>query len=120
MEGRELDWASCLDPRLPVRVGSAASDQLQLDVYGELMDSAYQTLVHGVPGDPAGWSLLKLLLRWLEEGWRQEVAGIWAGRGPTRHFTFSKVMSWLAFDGAVRFHDEFGRDRPVERWRRLR
>src|SRR3954452_19941032 len=107
MEGRELDWASCLDPRLPVRVGSAASDQLQLDVYGELMDSAYQTLVHGVPGDPAGWWLLKMLLRWLGGGWGQGEAGICEVRGPNRHFTFSKVMSWVAFDRAVRFHDEF-------------
>jgi GH15 family glucan-1,4-alpha-glucosidase len=120
LDERELDWLPGFDGSLPVRVGNAASDQLQLDVYGELMDSAYQTLVHGVPGDPAGWSLLKMLLRWLEDGWRQEDAGIWEVRGPNRHFTFSKVMSWVAFDRAVRFHDEFGRDGPVERWRRLR
>src|SRR4029078_11909988 len=84
------------------------------------MVSASQTLVHGVPGDPAGWSLLKMLLRWLEDGWRKEDAGIWEGRGPNRHFTYSQVMSWVAFDRAVRFHEEFGRDGPVERWRRLR
>ncbi|HZI34539.1 MAG TPA: glycoside hydrolase family 15 protein, partial [Gaiellales bacterium] len=120
LDERELDWLPGFDGSLPVRVGNAASTQLQLDVYGELMDSAYQTLVHGVPGDPAGWSLLKMLLRWLEDGWRQEDAGIWEVRGPNRHFTYSKVMSWVAFDRAVRFHEEFGRDGPVERWRRLR
>ena len=120
LDERELDWLPGFDGSLPVRVGNAASTQLQLDVYGELMDSAYQTLVHGVPGDPAGWSLLKMLLRWLEDGWRKEDAGIWEVRGPNRHFTYSKVMSWVAFDRAVRFHEEFGRDGPVERWRRLR
>ena len=112
LDERELDWLPGFDGSLPVRVGNAASTQLQLDVYGELMDSAYQTTVHGVPGDPAGWSLLKMLLRWLEDGWRQEDAGIWEVRGPNRHFTYSKVMSWVAFDRAVRFHDEFGRDGP--------
>ena len=117
LDERELDWLPGFDGSLPVRVGNAASTQLQLDVYGELVDSAYQTTVHGVPGDPAGWSLLKMLLRWLEDGWRQEDAGIWEVRGPNRHFTYSKVMSWVAFDRAVRFHDEFGRDGPVERWR---
>jgi GH15 family glucan-1,4-alpha-glucosidase len=120
LDERELDWLPGFDGSLPVRVGNAASTQLQLDVYGELMDSAYQTRVHGVPGDPAGWSLLKMLLRWLEDGWRKEDAGIWEVRGPNRHFTYSKVMSWVAFDRAVRFHEEFGRDGPVERWRRLR
>jgi GH15 family glucan-1,4-alpha-glucosidase len=120
LDERELDWLPGFDGSLPVRVGNAASTQLQLDVYGELLDSAYQTTVSGVPGDPAGWSLLKMLLRWLEDGWRQEDAGIWEVRGPNRHFTYSKVMSWVAFDRAVRFHDEFGRDGPVERWRRVR
>jgi GH15 family glucan-1,4-alpha-glucosidase len=120
LDERELDWLPGFDGSLPVRVGNAASTQLQLDVYGELLDSAYQTTVNGVPGDPAGWSLLKMLLGWLEEGWRQEDAGIWEVRGPNCHFTYSKVMSWVAFDRAVRFHDEFGRDGPVERWRRLR
>jgi GH15 family glucan-1,4-alpha-glucosidase len=64
--------------------------------------------------------LLKMLLGWLEDGWRQEDAGIWEVRGPNRHFTYSKVMSWVAFDRAVRFHDEFGREGPVARWRSLR
>jgi GH15 family glucan-1,4-alpha-glucosidase len=60
------------------------------------------------------------VLGWLENGWRREDSGIWEMRGPTRHFTHSKVMAWLAFDRAVRFHDEFGRQGPVERWRALR
>jgi GH15 family glucan-1,4-alpha-glucosidase len=120
LEERELDWLSGFEGSLPVRVGNAASTQLQLDVYGELMDAAYQTVVHGVPGDPAAWSVLSVLLRWLEDGWRQEDAGIWEVRGPNRHFTHSKVMSWVAFDRAVRFHEEYGRPGRIEQWRRLR
>jgi GH15 family glucan-1,4-alpha-glucosidase len=60
------------------------------------------------------------MLGWLEDGWRQQDAGIWEVRGPMRHFTHSKVMAWVAFDRAVRFHDEFGREGPVDRWRKVR
>jgi GH15 family glucan-1,4-alpha-glucosidase len=60
------------------------------------------------------------LLEWLEEGWRREDAGIWEVRGPARHFTHSKVMAWVAFDRAVRFHEEFGKEGPIERWRSIR
>jgi GH15 family glucan-1,4-alpha-glucosidase len=103
-----------------VRVGNAASTQLQLDVYGELMDAAYQTLVHGAKADEAAWSVLRMLLGWLEDGWRQPDAGLWEVRGPARHFTHSKVMCWVAFDRAVRFCEEFGRKGPVDRWCRIR
>jgi len=103
-----------------VRVGNAASEQLQLDVYGELLDALYQTRAHGGEEDDHVWSLTLKLLEWLEDGWRREDSGIWEVRGPERHFTHSKVMSWVAFDRAVRYHDEFGREGPVERWRELR
>src|SRR5207253_5872995 len=104
----------------PVRVGNAASEQLQLDVYGEVLDALYQTRAHGAEPDDNVWSLTLKLLGWLEDGWRLEDYGIWEVRGPTRHFTHSKVMAWVAFDRAVRFHEEFGREGPVERWRVLR
>ena len=103
-----------------MRVGNAASAQLQLDVYGEVVDALYQTRVHGAPADDNIWSLTRKLLAWLEEGWRLEDAGIWEVRGPNRHFTHSKVMAWVAFDRAVRSNEEFGREGPVERWRELR
>ena len=80
----------------------------------------YRTRLYGVAADDDAWSLLTLLLEWLEDGWRQADCGIWEVRGPTRHFTHSKVMAWVAFDRAVRFHEEFGRDGPVDRWRELR
>jgi GH15 family glucan-1,4-alpha-glucosidase len=117
---QELDWLPGYETSSPVRVGNAASQQLQLDVYGEVLDALYQTRVHGAPPDDNIWSLVTKLLEWLEEGWRLEDAGIWEVRGPNRHFTHSKVMAWVAFDRAVRAHEEFGRDGPVERWRALR
>ena len=120
LDERELDWLPGFEQSGPVRVGNAASTQLQLDVYGEVVDALYQTRVHGAPADDYIWSLTRKLLEWLEEGWRLEDAGIWEVRGPNRHFTHSKVMAWVAFDRAVRSYEEFGREGPVERWRELR
>ncbi len=120
LDERELEWLPGFERSRPVRVGNAASEQLQLDVYGEIVDALYQTRVHGAPADDNIWALTLKLLEWLEDGWRLEDAGIWEVRGPYRHFTHSKVMAWVAFDRAVRFHDEFGRQGPVERWRELR
>jgi GH15 family glucan-1,4-alpha-glucosidase len=115
-----LDWLPGYEQSVPVRVGNAASEQLQLDVYGEVIDALYQARVRGVEADDKVWSLTRKLLEWLEDGWRREDAGIWEVRGPNRHFTHSKVMAWVAFDRAVRYHDEFGREGPVERWTELR
>ena len=120
LDERELGWLAGYEGSTPVRVGNAASSQLQLDVYGEVLDALYQARVHGAPDDANVWSLTRRLLDWLEEGWRREDAGIWEVRGPARHFTHSKVMAWVAFDRAVRFHEEFGQDGPVDRWRSIR
>jgi len=120
LEERKLDWLPGFADSQPVRVGNAASKQLQLDVYGEVMDAAYLTLVHGGEESDFSWAMLKHLLKWLEDGWRLKDAGIWEVRGPERHFTHSKVMAWVAFDRAVRMHEEFGHDGPVERWREIR
>jgi GH15 family glucan-1,4-alpha-glucosidase len=120
LDERELDWLPGFQDSRPVRIGNAASSQLQLDVYGEVLDALYQTRAHGRPAADPAWSLTRLLLEWLEEGWRQEDAGIWEVRGPNRHFTHSKLMAWVAFDRAIRSHDEFGREGPVDRWRSIR
>jgi GH15 family glucan-1,4-alpha-glucosidase len=117
---RELDWLDGYEGSRPVRTGNGAYGQLQLDVFGDLIDSGYQTRVHGIDADANSWSLARMLLAWLEDGWRQKDSGIWEVRGPTRHFTHSKVMCWVAFDRAVRQHEEFGQGGPVERWRELR
>ena len=116
----ELEWLPGFEESQPVRVGNAASKQLQLDVYGEVLDAAYQMRASGVAPSEFAWALMKKLLEWLEGGWRLEDAGIWEARGPVRHFTHSKVMAWVAFDRGVRLSDEFWHEGPVERWRELR
>jgi GH15 family glucan-1,4-alpha-glucosidase len=115
-----LEWLPGYEHSRPVRVGNAASEQLQLDVYGEVIDALYQTRKHGAPPNDHIWSLMTKLLEWLEVGWRLEDAGIWEVRGPNRHFTHSKMMAWVAFDRGVRCIDEFGREGPRERWAAIR
>jgi GH15 family glucan-1,4-alpha-glucosidase len=120
LDERVLPWLPGFEESRPVRIGNAASTQLQLDVYGEVLDAACQTIAHGVEASAFGWSLVRNLLKWLEEGWRQKDASLWEVRGPKRHFTHSKVMAWVAFDRAVHMHEHFGREGPVKRWRELR
>jgi GH15 family glucan-1,4-alpha-glucosidase len=104
----------------PVRIGNAASGQLQLDVYGELLDSAYLARRKGMRKNEAGWELTRALVNHLEEIWTEPDEGIWEIRGPRRHFVHSKVMAWVAFDRAVRLVQEFGEDGPLNRWVNLR
>jgi GH15 family glucan-1,4-alpha-glucosidase len=118
----ELGWLPGYENSSPVRIGNAASDQLQLDVYGEVMDVLHQARsVDLQPSvEEAAWSLQQKLLEFLEDGWRQPDEGIWEVRGPARHFTHSKVMAWVAADRAVKAVEDFGLEGPVDRWRRLR
>jgi GH15 family glucan-1,4-alpha-glucosidase len=116
----EPDWLPGYEGSRPVRIGNAAHSQLQLDVYGEVMDALYQARRGGLPENKAAWALERALLAHLESVWDQPDEGIWEVRGPRRHFTHSKVMAWLAFDRAIKSHEEFGLDGPVERWRELR
>jgi GH15 family glucan-1,4-alpha-glucosidase len=104
----------------PVRVGNAASEQFQLDVYGELLDSAYLARHKGLRNGEAGWELGRALINHLEQIWTEPDEGIWEIRGPRRHFVHSKVMAWVAFDRAVRIVQEFGTDGPLDRWVKLR
>ncbi len=120
LEERTIDWLPGYEGSAPVRIGNAASEQFQLDVYGEVIEALYQARVHGAPADDSIWALTRTFLEWLEDGWRKEDSGLWEVRGPRRHFTHSKVIAWLAFDRAVRYHDEFGREGPFERWRAIR
>jgi GH15 family glucan-1,4-alpha-glucosidase len=116
----ELPWLDGYEGSKPVRVGNAASGQLQLDVYGEVLDCFYQARAHGLPIDPQGWNIQLGLLDHLEEAWREPDDGIWEIRGERRHFVHSKAMAWVAFDRAVRTVEEFGFDGPVDRWRAAR
>ena len=116
----ELDWLDGFEASRPVRIGNGASEQFQLDVYGEVLDVLYQARRRGLPPDDSAWALCIHLLRNLERRWHEPDEGIWEVRGPRRHFTHSKVMAWVAFDRGLRLIDELGRDGPVDRWRAVR
>jgi GH15 family glucan-1,4-alpha-glucosidase len=117
---QELGWLPGYERSRPVRIGNAASTQLQLDVYGEVMDALHQGRSAGQEPDPAAWALQRHLLDFLESGWREPDEGLWEVRGGRRHFTHSKVMAWVAFDRAVQTVERLGRRGPVDRWRRIR
>ncbi|MBV8709716.1 MAG: glycoside hydrolase family 15 protein [Acidobacteriaceae bacterium] len=104
----------------PIRIGNAASEQLQLDVYGEVLDAFYQARCHGMEKLEAAWNLQRSLVTHLEKIWFKPDDGIWEIRGPRRHFVHSKVMAWVCVDRAVRTVQEFGEEGPLERWIRLR
>ena len=114
------DWLPGYDGAAPVRVGNAAYTQYQADVYGEVLGALHQARESGIKEDGFSWSLQRALLTGLERGWDRPDNGIWEVRGPRRHFTYSRVMIWVALDRAVRAVEEHGLDGPAERWRALR
>ncbi len=116
----EVESLPGYDGSRPVRIGNAASDQFQLDVYGELMDAIDRARGHGVEVDPVVWPLQLALMEFVAEHWSDPDDGIWEVRGPRRHFTHSRVMAWVAFDRAVRAVERHGLEGPVEHWRALR
>jgi GH15 family glucan-1,4-alpha-glucosidase len=116
----ELAWLSGYERSQPVRIGNEASEQLQLDVYGEVLDALFEGRAHGLRSEAPAWALQRKLLEHLETAWRDPDDGLWEVRGPRRHFTHSKVMCWVAFDRAVRSVETQRLDGPVERWRELR
>ncbi|MFF4369757.1 glycoside hydrolase family 15 protein [Streptomyces sp. NPDC001594] len=117
----ELPWLRGYAGSAPVRVGNAAVDQLQLDVYGEVLDSLYLARSTGLASERHAWKIQLALLDFLERNWRRPDEGLWEVRGPRRHFTHSKVMAWVAADRAVRTL-EAAPQMPgdVERWRAMR
>ncbi len=116
----ELPWLAGYEGSKPVRIGNGASDQRQLDVYGEIADALYQARKQGLEASDDAWSLLRRLLEWLESDWREPDEGIWEVRGPRRHFTHSKVMAWVAFDRGVKLMQRFGREGPLDKWKSMR
>jgi GH15 family glucan-1,4-alpha-glucosidase len=116
----ELPWLPGYEGSRPVRVGNAAVGQLQLDVYGEVMDAMHLGRRSGIPEDQAAWHLQKAIVGHLESAWRRPDEGLWEVRGPRRHFTHSKVMCWVAFDRAVKAVERFGLEGPVDEWRARR
>jgi hypothetical protein len=108
----EASWLPGYEASRPVRIGNAAYNQRQLDVYGEVMDALYQGRRSGLPAHEAGWALQRKLVAHLETIWDEPDEGIWEIRGGKRHFTHSKVMAWVAFDRMIRSAEEFGLEAP--------
>jgi GH15 family glucan-1,4-alpha-glucosidase len=113
-------WLPGYESSVPVRIGNAASEQFQLDVFGELMDAMDRARHHGIASDGVVWDLQLALLGFVENHWHEPDDGIWEVRGPRRHFTHSRVMAWVAADRAVRAVERYGLEGPVDRWRALR
>ena len=104
----------------PVRVGNAAATQVQLDVYGEVMDALHQARGAKLLANTETWALQRALLSHLDAIWQDPDEGLWETRGGRRHFTFSKVMAWAAFDRGVRDAEAFGLEAPLDQWRETR
>jgi len=113
-----VDWLPGYEGATPVRVGNAAHDQVQIDVYGELMDAFHHARRGGLTGEHT-WQLQKAIMKHVGKIWREPDDGIWEVRGGRRHFTFSKVMAWVAADRAIKSAELFDLDGPVQAWRAL-
>jgi GH15 family glucan-1,4-alpha-glucosidase len=116
----EVPWLPGYRGAGPVRIGNAAADQLQLDVFGELVDATYQARKHFLAPVASAWAQQQTLIEHLEDIWELPDQGIWEVRGGRRQFTFSKVMAWVALDRSVRDAERFKLDAPLDRWRQVR
>ena len=117
---QELPWLPGYERSSPVRTGNAAWGQLQLDVFGEVMDTLHQARRTGVSTNERGWAIQSHMMEYLESKWKEPDEGIWEVRGHRRHFTHSKVMAWVAMDRMVRDIEDFHLPGDVARWKRVR
>lgn len=115
-----LPWLPGYAGSAPVRVGNAAAGQLQLDVWGEVLDGLHLAREAGMPVDDTAWDVQQALLGFLEGNWRRADSSLWEIRGPARQFVHSKVMVWAGLDRAVDTVENHGLPGPVDRWRALR
>ena len=115
-----VPWLPGYENSTPVRIGNAAHTQLQLDVFGELMDVYHQARRSGLTGNETAWAMQLEFLKYLTKMWKEPDSGIWEMRGPPRHFTYSKVMAWVAYDRAIKSAETFGLEGPLEEWRKMR
>ena len=104
----------------PVHIGNGAADQLQLDIYGEALDSIYAADVHGISAGHHGWLRIRDLVDWVSDNWDQPEEGIWETRGGRQNFTYGRLMCWVALDRGIRLATTHGRPAPLERWHRER
>jgi GH15 family glucan-1,4-alpha-glucosidase len=115
-----LDWLPGFAGSKPVRLGNAAVEQFQLDVYGEVLDCLHQARRRGIAVSERAWELQRGLMEYVEQHWTEPDDGLWEVRGGRQQFTQSKVMAWVAADRAVSAIENFGLTGPLERWRALR
>jgi GH15 family glucan-1,4-alpha-glucosidase len=116
----EAGWLNGYEGAKPVRIGNAAHAQLQLDVYGELIDALHQARMAKLKLLDESWSLECAVIQHVAEVWDRPDHGIWERRGEARHYVFSKVMTWVAFDRGIKSAEKFGFKAPLEKWRTLR
>jgi GH15 family glucan-1,4-alpha-glucosidase len=116
----EVPWLAGFEGARPVRIGNAAAKQLQLDIFGEVMDALFQSGAAGLAAAGLEWDLQRKLVEHLETIWQEPDEGLWEVRGGRRQFTHSKVMAWVAIDRAIKSVERFGVEGPVARWRSLR
>jgi GH15 family glucan-1,4-alpha-glucosidase len=112
-----LDWLRGYEKSVPVRIGNAAHEQFQLDVWGEVLDGLHLAREAELAAESDAWSLQLKLLEYLEGNWQREDAGLWEVRGTSRPFVYSKAMAWAGMDRGINAVERFGLDGPVERWR---
>ena len=112
-----VEWLDGYEGSKPVRIGNAAHDQLQIDVFGEVMDALHQGRRGGLAATDSAWGLQRALINRLQEVWREPDEGIWEVRGERRHFTYSKVMAWVAFDRGIKAIEHCGLEGPIDTWR---
>jgi GH15 family glucan-1,4-alpha-glucosidase len=117
---RTLPWLPGYENSVPVRVGNAAFGQVQLDIFGEVMDADYQARRGGLTASESGWNVQLALMEHLERVWMRPDASIWEIRDEWRHFTYSKVMAWVAVDRVIKNAEAFGLQGPLEKWRKMR
>ncbi|HEV7450877.1 MAG TPA: glycoside hydrolase family 15 protein [Pseudonocardiaceae bacterium] len=116
----ELPWLSGYEKSAPVRTGNAAADQLQLDVWGEVLDALHLAREASIGAQDSAWQLQVALLTYLQGHWQDPDNGLWEMRGARRHFTHSKIMAWVAADRMVRGARTHHLPGPVDRWEQLR
>lgn len=120
LDERELPWLAGYEGSLPVRTGNGASGQVQLDVYGEVLEALHQARRNALHPAPHGWALQRNIVEHLAAIWDQPDAGMWEIRGPAQHFTLSKIMAWVAVDRMIKDATHYHLGGPVETWRKLR
>jgi len=115
-----LDHLAGYENSRPVRIGNAAYQQLQLDIYGEMMDSIYLANKYGHSISHVGWQHVQRILDWLGRNWQRPDEGIWEVRGGAREFLHSRLMCWVAFDRALRLAQKRSLSGPLDTWQRIR